>query len=62
MTEQNDEQDKKEYSNNDNLEFKAIKIEFYPEDIEKMKGMSLAEENSYKLQLKLQGRYIKKYE
>ena len=52
MTEQQDK--------NNNLEFKAVQIEFYPEDIEKMKGMTQAEQNSYKLRLKLQGKYIKK--
>ncbi len=59
MTEQNDKDDK-QYSNNDNLEFKAIQIEFYPEDVEKMKTMTQSEANAYKLKLKIQGKYITK--
>lgn len=54
MTEQ-----EKYTSNNDNLEFKSNKIQFYPEDIEKMKNMTLQEKNAYKLKLKLLGRFIK---
>lgn len=41
----------------DNLEFKYQKIEFFPEDIEKMKTMTLKEENEYLSKLKAEGRY-----
>ena len=40
-----------------NLKFKAYDVEFSPEDIEKMKHMSLEEENKYIIELKRQGRY-----
>ncbi len=45
-------------SETQNMEFHAHSIEFYPEDIEKMKNMSIAEENAYKLRLKFNNRYI----
>lgn len=38
--------------------FKSTKIEFYDEDLEKMKNMTLSESNSYKLNLKIAGKYI----
>ncbi len=41
-----------------NMEFHSVPIKFYPDDVEKMRGMSLAEENAYKLQLKFNKRYI----
>ena len=40
-----------------NLKFKAYDVEFSPKDVEKMKKMSLEEENKYIIELKRQGRY-----
>lgn len=40
-----------------NLKFKAYDVEFSPKDVEKMKHMSLEEENKYIIELKRQGRY-----
>lgn len=42
----------------DNLEFKYQRIEFFPEDVEKMKHMTLKEENIYLSKLKAEGRYV----
>ena len=44
-----------------NLQFKAYDIQFAPEDVEKMKNMSLEEENAYILKLKQEGRYVRVY-
>ena len=40
------------------MEFKGFNVEFYPEDVEKMKLMNQAEENAFKLRLKFNKRYI----
>ena len=39
------------------LKFEYKKVEFAPEDIEKMKTMSLEEKNAYMIKLKLAGKY-----
>ncbi len=44
-----------------NLQFTAYDIQFAPEDVEKMKHMSLEEENAYILKLKQEGRYVRVY-
>lgn len=41
----------------ENLEFRALKVKFYEEDIEKMKSMSLEERIEYKRKLKSEHRY-----
>ena len=41
----------------DNLEFKIQKIEFFPDDIEKMKNMDIDEQIAYKGKLKAEQRY-----
>lgn len=41
----------------DNLEFKIQKIEFFPQDIEKMKSMNIDEQIEYKRKLKAEQRY-----
>lgn len=43
---------------NDNLEFKKTKIQFFPEDIEKMENMSPEEKIEFKHRLKKERRYI----
>lgn len=45
-------------TSNDNLQFKKVKIQFYPEDVERMKNMSLEERIKFKQQLKAENRYI----
>lgn len=40
-----------------NMQFKATKIEFYPEDIEKMKSMSDEEMIDYAIKLRQEKRY-----
>lgn len=45
------------------LEFQYKKVIFHPEDVEKMKKMTLEEQNAYMLKLKKEGKYkIKKEE
>lgn len=44
-------------NNNDNLQFKRVKIAFYPEDVEKMKGMTTEERIRFKQELKDKNRY-----
>lgn len=39
------------------MEFKTQKIKFYPEDIEKMKSMSVEEKINYAIKLREQGKY-----
>lgn len=46
-------------NDNDNLQFKKIKIAFYPEDVKKMRGMSVEERIKFKQELKASNRYIK---
>ena len=41
----------------ENLEFEYEPIEFYPEDVAKMKKMTIREQNDYMLKLKLAKRY-----
>lgn len=41
----------------DNLRFRYQRIEFFPEDVEKMKHMTLKEENAYLSKLKAEKRY-----
>lgn len=41
-----------------NLEFKYKKLEFYPEDVEKMKDMSVQEKIKFVRQLKKEKRFI----
>lgn len=40
-----------------NLEFKTRRVEFFPEDVEKMKNMTLEEQNDFMLKLKIARRY-----
>lgn len=42
----------------ENLNFKKVRIQYYPEDIERMKSMDIEERIQYKLMLKEQNRYI----
>ncbi len=46
-------------NDNDNLQFKRVKIAFYPEDIAKMKDMSLEDRIKFKQELKASNRYIR---
>ena len=46
------------YAETPNLQFKSVRIQFYPEDIEKMKQMSLEDRVNYKRMLKENNRYI----
>lgn len=39
------------------MKFKTQKIKFYPEDIEKMKSMSVEEKINYAIKLREQGKY-----
>lgn len=41
-----------------NLEFKRIRIQFYPEDVAKMENMTLEEKIRFKQKLKAENRYI----
>ena len=40
------------------MQFKSVRIEFYPEDIEKMKSMSHDEQMDYVIKLRQENRYI----
>lgn len=61
--ENNNEEKTQEYpSDCDNLEFKYQRIEFFPDDVEKMKHMTLQEENEYLSKLKAEGRYVVVYD
>ncbi len=61
--ENNNEEKAQEYpSDCDNLEFKYQRIEFFPDDVEKMKHMTLKEENEYLSKLKAEGRYVVVYD
>ena len=50
-----------EYSKNADdmgtMKFKTQKINFYPEDLEKMKSMSMEEKINYAIKLREQGKY-----
>lgn len=48
----------KKYSENDNIKFKQVDIQFYPEDVEKMSKMSLEEKINFIRELKALNRYI----
>lgn len=58
----NKEENQRTYpSDCDNLEFKVQKIHFFPEDVEKMKTMTIEERIEYKRKLKSEDRYTIEY-
>lgn len=42
---------------NENLVFKTVKIQFFPEDKEKMEKMNIKDRIAYKIKLKEEGKY-----
>lgn len=40
------------------MQFKSVRIEFYPEDVEKMKTMSHDEKMEYVMKLRQENRYV----
>lgn len=56
------EEEKKDNNEMETMEFKTQKIQFFPDDIEKMKSMSVDAQIDYAMQLREEGRYTIVYE
>ena len=51
------EEEKKDNDEMETMEFKTQKIQFFPDDVEKMKSMSVEEKINYAIKLREQGKY-----
>lgn len=56
------EEEKKDNDEMETMEFKAEKIQFFPDDVEKMKSMSVDAQIDYAIKLREEGRYTIVYE
>ena len=50
-------EEKKDNDEMETMEFKTQKIQFFPDDVEKMKSMSVEEKINYAIKLREQGKY-----